>query len=112
MRIKEDSDGVEYITELDNLEDKVCVVSIYFTSGKLIERYVNKSISEDLFTRSSKNVVWYVDMRKKSLVNNEIKATFSRVSPKKLGKVLSSYLNYNPGYGTIDLETFMNKSKP
>ena len=63
--IKEDSDGVEYIIGLDNAEDKVCVVSIHFMSGKLIERYVDKLISEDLFTRFAKNVVWYVKMRKK-----------------------------------------------
>lgn len=42
--IKEDSDGVEYIIGLDNAQDKL--------------------ISEDLFTRSAKNVVWYVKMRK------------------------------------------------
>lgn len=110
--IKEDSDGVKYIIALDNLEKKVCVVSIYFTTGKLIERYVDKAISEDLFTRSSKNVICYVDMRLKSIVNTVIKTTFNCVSPKKLGKVLGSYLGYNTRFGTIDLETYNNIDKP
>ena len=47
--------------------NKQCVISICFTTGKLIKQHVDEAISEDLFTRSSDNIVWYVNMRKKEL---------------------------------------------
>ena len=81
-------------------------------SGILIQRYTDKLISNDIFTRSSNNVIWSVDMRKKIILNVKIKTKFNSVSPKKVGKTLDSFLDNDPRYGTIDLETYMNNNKP
>ena len=117
--IKE-SGSNNYIIVLNNFEadasfkseiKQECEVSIYTMSGRLLQTYIDKATSTDTFIRSSNNVSWYVDLRSKRIVNVKIKTKFNSVSPKQQGKVLESYLDVDPRFGTIDLETYMHKGK-
>lgn len=51
-------DKVNYIIVVNAVDEGVCYeISIYTKSGILIQRYTDKLISNDIFTRSSNNVI-------------------------------------------------------